>query len=169
MQRFIPSRRVLISLAVLVFLLAASFTTSALMHRASAADSYVSLNGSYTAAAPGDHLRGHHVGGQITVSLLLQPHNERQLNSLLRNLYDPSSPLYHQWLAQGEFNARFAPRASQVAQVSDFLRQAGLQVIASPTPFLVQATGPTAQVEASFHTTIDDYTAANGQSFFQND
>ncbi len=169
MQRFITSRRVLISLAVLVFLLAASFSTSALLHRASAANPYVSLNGSYTIAPPGDHLRGHHVGGQITVSLVLQPRNAAQLNSLLTDLYDPRSPLYHQWLAQGQFNARFAPLASQVAQVSDFLRQAGLQIVTSPSPFLVQATGSTAQVEASFRTTIDDYTAANGQSFFQND
>ena len=70
---------------------------------------------------------------------------------------------------RGEFDARFAPLASQVAQVRSYLAQAGLKVGKSATPFLVQASGSTAQIEAAFHTTLNDYTAADGQSFFQND
>jgi kumamolisin len=104
----------------------------------------------------------------MSVSLVLQPNNTAQLNTLLKELYDPSSRQYHNWLAKGEFNQLFAPSAAQVAQVDTFLKGAGLNVVASSTPFLAQATGTTAQVEAAFHTTINDYKAATGEAFFQN-
>ncbi|GAC1566431.1 MAG: S53 family serine peptidase [Ktedonobacteraceae bacterium] len=116
------------------------------------------------------HLRGHHASNkQLTVSVVLKPRNATQLNSLLAALYDPNTSQFHQWLAKGEFNARFAPLASQVAQVRGFLERAGLKVCASSTPFLLQAAGTTTQIEAAFHTTLDDYIAADGQSYFQND
>lgn len=171
MQKFIVFRRTLVSFAVLLFLLIETFSSFVLVSPASAATTpYVPIYGSFVGAPAGAHLLGSHTtNGQLTISVVLQPRNETQMNSLLAALYDPSSPQYHQWLQQGQFNALFAPSASQIAQVGSFLGQYGLKVIASPTPFLVRATGTTAQVEAAFHTRINDYQAANGQSFFQND
>lgn len=169
MQRFIYSRRFLVSAAVMLFLLTASFSFNVFIHRTSAAAEFVSLSGSYTSAPASSRLIGHHANEPLTISVALQPRNAAQLNSLLAALYDPASPLYHQWLTKGEFNARFAPLASQVAQVRSYLAQVGLQVSGSETPFLVQATGTTAQIEAAFHTTLNDYMAAGGQRYFQND
>ena len=119
-------------------------------------------------AGPGSRLLDHHANSQLTVTVALQPARAAQLSSMLASLYNPASPLYHQWLARGEFTPLFAPSASQIAQVRAYLSTAGLTVGASSTPFLLQATGTTAQVEAAFHTTIDDYVAANGTSYFQN-
>ena len=89
--------------------------------------------------------------------MVLQPRNSAQLNSLLAALDDPNSSRYHQWLPKGEFNTLFAPSASQVAQVRSFLQQAGLKVTGSPSPFLVRTISTTAQIEAAFHTRLNDY------------
>ncbi len=173
MQRILNSRRALISLASTVCLLAVTLTGLVLSNvaitGASASKASVSLQGSFLNVPAGAHLSGPHASSaQMTVSLVLQPNNAGRLNSLLKGLYDPSSSQFHNWLAKGAFNQQFAPSASQVAQVSSFLKAAGLKVGASSTPFLEQATGTTAQIEAAFHTTVNDYKAATGQAFFQN-
>jgi len=109
MQRFITSRRVLVSASVLLFMLVASLSLNSFINRASAAPDLVSINGSYTGAPADAHLLGHHASKQITVMVVLQPRHVVQLNSLLAALYNPGSSRYHQWLARGAFDARFAP------------------------------------------------------------
>ncbi len=172
MQRLITSRRAIASLAALLFLLTASFSTSVFSSNAYAAvkaNAYTALSGSYTVAGAGSHVLGHHTSSaQLTISVVLQPSNSVQLDSLLASLYDPSSSAYHHWLATGEFEARFAPSATTSAQVSRYLSNAGLQVIASPSPFILRAQGSVSQIEAAFKTQIEDYQAANGQLYYQN-
>jgi len=133
-----------------------------------ASPAYTGVSGSYTSAGPGSRLVGHHANTQLTVTVALQPNNAAQIDSLLASLYNPASPRYHQWLTTGEFTNLFAPSATQIAQVRAYLAQAGLSVGATSTPFLLQATGTTAQIEAAFRTTIDNYVSARGTSFFQN-
>ena len=48
---------------------------------------------------------------QMSVGLALR--NQDQLDSLLHDLYDSSSPRYHQFLSVDEFARRFAPTADQ--------------------------------------------------------
>lgn len=172
MQRFILSRRALVSLISIVFLVVATLGVSIFVNQASAANAsntYVSLSKSFTSTPAGAHLKGAHASkDQLTITLVLQPNNAAGMNSLLAALYNPSSAQFHHWLTQGEFNQLFAPTASQNAQVSNFLKTAGLKLASSPSPFLMRATGSTAQVEAAFRTSVNDYTAANGQRFFQN-
>ncbi len=172
MQRVFNSRRTLISLASILCLFVATLSNFVLVNVASAAstsNAFVSLQGSFVSAPAGSHLSGQHKSSaQMTVSLVLQPNNAGHLNSLLQALYNPNSSQFHNWLTKGTFNQLFAPSASHVAQVNTFLKAAGLKVVASSTPFLEQATGTAAQIEAAFHTTINDYKAASGQAFFQN-
>ncbi|HEX4203549.1 MAG TPA: S53 family peptidase [Ktedonobacteraceae bacterium] len=169
MQRFIVSRRTLVPLAIIACLFATVLSAFTFDDHASA-HAYASLSGSFTQAPTGAKMSGQHAGdAPMAVSLLLHASNQAQLASTLSNLYNPSSSQYHQWLAKGEFDQLFAPAPSQAAQVRSFLEHAGLTVVASPTPFLERATGTTAQVETAFHTRINNYTAATGESFFQND
>ena len=170
MQRFMTSRRSLFSLAALCIVLAVTVSSLVIVHPTSAAPNpYVSLAGSFSGTPAGAQLRGQHASSdQLTISVVLRPRSEAALNSLLAALYNPHSSQYHQWLSTGEFDTLFAPPASQVAQVQNYLTQAGLSVIGSSTPFLLRATGTTAQIQAAFHTQISDYRAVNGQSFFQN-
>ncbi|HEX4203206.1 MAG TPA: S53 family peptidase [Ktedonobacteraceae bacterium] len=173
MRRLSVSRRTLVSLAAILGLFAATFSAFTFAHNASAAavgNAYVSLNGSFTKAPAQAHLSGHHTSSApMTVSLLLQSRNQGQLSNTISALYNPGSSQYHHWLAKGQFNQQFAPSATETAQVNSFLKKAGLKGAASPSPFLVRATGTTAQIEAAFHTRVNNYVAANGQSFYQND
>jgi subtilase family serine protease len=171
MRRYTMTRRIFGTFAALSFLLAATISTVVFSSTAAAASpASISLSGSYNAPPPGAHLRGSHAASQqLTISLVLQPRNSAALDSFMAGLYDPNSTQYHKWLAQGQFNALFAPSAAQTATASKFLERAGLKVVASPSPFMVRATGSTAQVQAAFKTHINDYTAANGRAFYQND
>src|SRR5581483_4946036 len=159
MQRLIASRRTLVSLLVLFFAFAASFSFSATqIFPASAASTYTALSGSYMAPPPQAQVLGHHAGNaQLSISMLLQPSNQTQLDNLLIAINNPASNQYHQWLSPAQFNAQFAPSGTAIAQVQNFLQTAGLKVSASSTPFLVHATGTTPQVETAFHTSIIDY------------
>lgn len=171
MWQTIMSRRTLVSPAAIILLLTATLGSYLIVsHSAATTHPYVTIPGSAPSIPKNAHLNGQLASNdQLTISVVLHPNNEAQMNALLAALYDSSSPQFHHWLTTGGFNARFAPSASQIAQVQSFLTQAGLRVITASTPFLVRAVGTIAQVEAAFHTHLSNYTSANGQHFFQND
>ncbi len=171
MRRYNVTRRIFVTLAALSLLVAATLSVAVFsITAASAHPAYVALSKSYIAAPPGSHLKGGHGAKQkLTISLVMLPRDSAALDSMMAALYDSNSSHYHQWLSQGQFNALFSPSAVQTAKATSFLKQAGLKVVTSPSPFLMRATGTTAQVQAAFQTHINDYVAANGQAFFQND
>jgi subtilase family serine protease len=172
MQRFTHFRYQLGSLAALFCLLAATFGVGLFAGQAYAVSNsgFVLLNGSFISAPTGTHLTGTHTTSQkLTITLVLQSSKETQMNNLLTALYDPNSSQYHHWLTQGEFNRLFAPTAKQTTAVTNYLTKAGMSITSSPSPFLVRAIGSTAQIETTFHTQINNYRAADGETFFQND
>jgi hypothetical protein len=80
--------------------------------------------------------------------------------------YDPSSPLYHQFLTPAEFNAEFgvSPAASQA--LVDWLRGGGLSVQTIPgTTDYVLASGSVAQVEQLLSVRFDDF-SYKGEQFY---
>jgi kumamolisin len=114
-------------------------------------------------------LIGHHSSNdQLTVGVLLRTTNSAGQASLLASLANKNSSDYHKWLSTSQFMARFAPSASDVAAVKSFLNQSGLHVLAASSPTLLLATGKTSQIEAAFHTTINDYRLSNGKVSYGN-
>jgi len=105
----------------------------------------------------------------MSVEVVLQPGNEAALSSLLTNLYTQGSAQYGDWLAAGQFQSEFAPPAATVSALSSYLESNGLSVQTTSSPFLLRAIGSSAQLEAAFATTIDNYQSPNGTSFFSND
>jgi kumamolisin len=106
---------------------------------------------------------------QMSVEVVLQPGNPAALSSLLTNLYTPGSAQYGDWLAAGQFQSEFAPPAATVSALSSYLASNGLTVQTTSSPFLLRAIGSSAQLEAAFATTIDNYQSPSGTSFFSND
>ena len=103
-----------------------------------------------TRAAPDRPLR-------LRIGLALR--NRPELERLLADQLDPSSPRYHQWLKPGEFDVRFGRTTSEVAAVERWVRGQGMQVLAaSPREVIVSAT--VVQAEAAFTTRIE--TSADG-------
>src|SRR5579875_1667024 len=95
---------------------------------------------------------------QLALSIGLQWRNQQELTSLLAELYNPRSSLYHHFLTPQQFTAEFAPTADQQRQVVDYLHSQGLSVThIAPNGLLIDATGTVAQAESAFHVTINNY------------
>ena len=84
----------------------------------------------------------------VTFDVFLPLRDQAGMNILLRQLHDPKSPLFHQWLTPAEFGQRFGPPAATVARVASALRARGFQV--TPQTRSLEVTGSAALVEASF-------------------
>jgi subtilase family serine protease len=115
-----------------------------------------------------DQVTGTYRSARMSVEVALAPQHQAQLSSLLKSVYSSGSSEYHQWLAKGAFDARFAPSAAERAAVGAYLRSSGLTVQSSGSPFLVRATGSSAKVTAAFHTTLSTYTDPRGVRYFAN-
>ena len=111
---------------------------------------------------------GRFSSAKMTVEVVLAPPDPSAVADLLAKVYDPRGSSYHQWLGTGEFYARFAPSAAQIAAVSDYLQSQGLVIEPSVSPFLVRASGPSSAVEGAFRTTLHSYRNARGATYFRN-
>ncbi len=127
------------------------------------------------AALPGsiqhttDKVTSKFTSSRMVVDVVLAPNNESELSSLLEDVYNPKSANYQHWLGQGEFYARFAPSKAQTAAVTEYLRESGLDVEQSSSPFIVRVSGPSNIVETAFKTTLHNYRNPRGVDYFSND
>jgi subtilase family serine protease len=156
--------------AIAVLGLAVTAMTGAFAASASASGAsgprMVALSGN--PAATGAAKTGSFSSSQMTVEVALAPRSLVGLQTLLRNLYTPSSKKYEHWLAKGEFDKRFGPAAATTAAVEHYLTQSGLTVTSSGSPFLVSATGSSQRIAAAFDTSLSMYRGARGTRFFAN-
>jgi subtilase family serine protease len=166
LQRSSTSYRVnlgVVSALALVSMMASGVARAAVK---TAAESVAELIGSYRPTTDLD--TGAFSSSRMTVEVVLAPSHQAELADLLDRVYDPQDPSYHQWLATGEFYARFAPSDAQVAAVSEYLQGQGLAIERSSSPFLVRASGPSPTVEAAFGTTLHSYRNPKGITYFSN-
>lgn len=106
---------------------------------------------------------------QLQLSISLPLRNAAALKAMQRDMYDPASPAYHQFLTPAQFNEWFAPTQATVNRVTNWLQQQGLQVNSvAPNHLLIDASGNVAQVEHAFQVHIKNYTL-NGRSFYAPD
>jgi subtilase family serine protease len=103
---------------------------------------------------------------QLQLSIGLPLRNDALLHTMLRDMYDPTSPHYHQFLTPQTFNQWFAPTQSTVNRVTTWLRQQGLQVgNVAPNHLLIDASGSVAQVESAFQVNINNY-SKDGHTYY---
>jgi subtilase family serine protease len=93
---------------------------------------------------------------------------EADLEQLLQEQQDPSSPKYHQWLTPAEFGERFGPSANDMARITGWLESQGFTVENPPNgrQYLL-FTGTSAQVESAFQTEMHRY-GVNGKTYVAN-
>jgi subtilase family serine protease len=143
-----------------------SAASAALPASASSAPRFVALAGSDPAT--GNHRLGAYSSARMSVEVSLAPSHQAALASELRAAYTTGSRGYHRWLRRGEFDTRFAPAPAERTAVTRYLRGQGLTVGHSASPFLISATGSSARVEVTFRTSLSDYRAAGGATYFAN-
>ncbi len=104
----------------------------------------------------------------VTVGVFLSNPNQAAEDAYARQLYDPSSPNYGNYLDPDTFNTQFGVPAATFQATQAWLQGAGLTVtpIDGATNYVL-ATGTAAQVEAAFGTPLNTY-RANGRSFYAN-
>jgi hypothetical protein len=95
---------------------------------------------------------------RLTLAIGLPWRNQQSLNSLLRRIYDPSSPDFHHYLAPEEFIRRFAPTEQDYEAVIAFARANGLDPIACySNRVLVDVRGSVSSIERALDVKINVY------------
>ena len=95
---------------------------------------------------------------QLNLALTLALRNESQLDTLLNQLYDPSSPSYHQFLSVEQFTAQFGPTTDDYAQAIAFARSHGLTIVnTAPNRLVLDVSGPASNVEQAFQVKMQVY------------
>ncbi len=94
----------------------------------------------------------------LSLVFKLSPAQQADLDQLLANQQDPSSPDYRRWLTPEQFADRFGASQADVDQVVAWLQQQNLDVasVARSRAWVVFS-GPAGQIEKAFSTEIHQY------------
>jgi len=93
---------------------------------------------------------------RLTITLPLR--NQDELDQLIQNLYDPTSPSYHHFLTVDQFTAEFGPTQRDYNAVIDYLQANGITVVdTTPSRLNLQVTGSAANVQRAFHVNLGVY------------
>jgi subtilase family serine protease len=101
---------------------------------------------------------------QMNLTVMLNLHNEADLDKAIDGLYDPDSPTYHQWLTDKDLE-QYAPTAAEFETVRKELVKQGFSVVsADPQRFSIRVHGTAATVENAFQTELHNF-KYNGTEF----
>jgi len=104
----------------------------------------------------------------LTLNIGLSAAQQKELDALLAAQQTPGSALYHQWLTQEEYGARFGLTDADLQKVTGWLTGQGFKVqnVASSRN-AIYFSGKAGQVESAFHTKLHQY-RLNGETHFAN-
>jgi xanthomonalisin len=92
------------------------------------------------------------------LAIALPMRDQAGLDDLLRQIYDPATPLYRHYLSVGEFTARFGPAASDYAAAVKFFADSGLLITGvSANRYIFDVVGSVADIERVFHVRMGLY------------
>jgi subtilase family serine protease len=88
---------------------------------------------------------------RLNLALTLPLRNGRQLEFLIQQLYDPTSPQYRHFLTVEQFAEQFGPTPTDYDKVIAFATKYGLTVAnTSPNRLVLDVNGTVAQIEQAF-------------------
>ncbi len=104
----------------------------------------------------------------LSLSTNLSAAQQRDLDGLLAAQQDTQSPLYHKWLTQEEYGARFGLTDADLNAVTGWLSTQGLKVTSvSRSRNTIYFSGKVWQVESAFHTQMH-ILQVNGETHIAN-
>src|SRR5215470_12822050 len=105
---------------------------------------------------------------EAAITFRLSAAQQADLNQLLRQQQDPSSPNYHRWLTPDQYASRFGMSQNDLAKVTAWLQSQGLILEGvSRNHNEISFRGTVGQVEYALKTNIHDY-SINGEEHFAN-
>ena len=95
---------------------------------------------------------------QLHLAISLPLRNEEQLDALLQQLYDPSSPNYRRFLSVQQFTDQFGPTVVDYQRVIGFAQSHGLRVTRTfSNRLIVDVSGSAANIERAFQIKMQVY------------
>jgi kumamolisin len=94
----------------------------------------------------------------MQLDIVLPLSDQAGLDAFLRELSDPASPSYRQFLTPQEFTARFGPSQANYDAVVALVKANGLTVVGGSRDGMdVQVKGPVSAIETTFHVNMRTY------------
>ena len=95
---------------------------------------------------------------QLRLAVGLPLRDPAGLNAFLEALYDPTSPVFHQYLTPAQFTDRFGPTENAYQAVIAFLRTNGFTIADThPNRLIVDVKGSAADIERTFNFHLNVY------------
>jgi uncharacterized repeat protein (TIGR01451 family) len=95
---------------------------------------------------------------ELKLAIALPLRNQGALSTLLTDLYDPSSPRYHQYLTPEQFTEQFGPTVADYEALAAFAQANGLRVTARHSNrVLLDVSGSVDVIEKTFHLNLLQY------------
>jgi hypothetical protein len=89
---------------------------------------------------------------RVVMVLKRSPEQEAALAAFNERQYDPTSPDFHHWLNAEEFGKLYGPSDADIAAVTNWLQNYGLQIYeVGKGRVYVQFTGTVGNIERAFH------------------
>jgi subtilase family serine protease len=102
----------------------------------------------------------------VTLTFRLSAAQQSDLDRLLREQQDPSSPNYHKWLTPEQYASRFGMTQNDLAKVTSWLQSQGLAVDGiSRSRTEISFSGTVGQVEYALKTELHNYSIKGEQHF----
>ena len=94
----------------------------------------------------------------LDLAIVLPLRNQAELDNLLSDLYDPSSPSFRKFLSVAQFTERFGPTVEDYRAVVAFARENGCAVTDLPVNrLIVPITCAVGQIESAFNVSMNVY------------
>lgn len=88
----------------------------------------------------------------LNIDIVLRLRDQAGLESFLAEVYDPSSPIYHQYLTVQDFTNMFGPTQEDYDAVVQFAKSHGFAVVGGSRDAMdVQLKGPAGAIESAFN------------------
>jgi hypothetical protein len=127
------------------------------------------LAGHVPAAVLGQQPKGRLPAEQrISLAVGLPLRDPQGLSSFLRDLYDPASPSFHQFLTPDQFTDRFGPTAEDYQTVINFFQTNGFKISTThPNRIVLDVSASVADIERAFKVSMNIYQhPTEGRTFY---
>jgi subtilase family serine protease len=100
-------------------------------------------------------------GQEQNITVFLKLHDQVGFDQAVADLYDPTSPTYHQWFTDADF-ARYAPTHAEMQTIKNELEKHGLSTISvDPQNFSIRVHGTASAIENAFQTELHTFKYKN--------
>ena len=89
--------------------------------------------------------------------IALPARNAELHTALLRDIYDPASPRFHQYLSPRQYMETFDPTEASYQSLLDFAKANQLTVVSTAPRKFIHVTAPAAVINKVFHVTLQQY------------